>query len=117
MTGRLRAVSISPTRLGRRIGGVLVSAIALCAVMAPAPAYAWWGWLEKMSGPSGLNGPQIEVRAVCFGDRHDDVKRAGSLAAEAARLTPIANRSKDPDWEGVADRWMEAATTWASILG
>jgi hypothetical protein len=98
----------------------LIAALLLCGLTLPAPAYAWWGWLEKMSGPSGLNGPQFEVRVLCFGDRHDEVQRAESLAAEARRLTRIAEAEeaarRNPDWRSAGDRWLDVATAWAVIL-
>jgi hypothetical protein len=49
----------------------LVVSSALCAavlIAAPTPAHAWFGWLDKMSGPGPYKGLLVETRLVCFGD-------------------------------------------------
>ena len=50
----------------RRLGLML----ALCLVIeasAPAPALAWFGWLDEWSGPGKFWGLLYEMRLVCFG--------------------------------------------------
>ena len=50
----------------RRLGLML----ALCLVIeasAPAPALAWFGWLDEWSGPGEFWGLLYEMRLVCFG--------------------------------------------------
>jgi hypothetical protein len=34
----------------------------------PAPADAWWGWIDELTGPKGLHGPQLDVRLKCFAE-------------------------------------------------
>ena len=40
---------------------------ALFVIMMPAPAHAWFGWLDNLSGPGPFIGDEIEIRLVCFG--------------------------------------------------
>ncbi|MGE3472372.1 MAG: hypothetical protein AB7O28_18600 [Vicinamibacterales bacterium] len=44
--------------------------LAMCFVTqlaAPAPALAWFGWLDKWSGPGQWWGGRLDVRLICFG--------------------------------------------------
>jgi hypothetical protein len=50
----------------RRIGVMLALCIAIEA-SAPAPASAWFGWLDRWSGPGKFWGLLYEARLVCFG--------------------------------------------------
>lgn len=44
----------------------------LCAVsflfMVPAPAHAWWDWLDELTGPGPFTGPDLQWRIVCIQD-------------------------------------------------
>lgn len=41
----------------------------VCLVLAwPTRADAWWGWIDELTGPKGLHGPQLDVRLKCFAD-------------------------------------------------
>ena len=46
-----------------------VTVIALCAVSfliaLPAPAHAWWDWLDELSGPGPFTGFDL---ACCMND-------------------------------------------------
>jgi hypothetical protein len=113
-------VPTSRTYFARCAGRWLIATVALCALMVPAPAYAWWGWLEKMSGPDGLKGPQFEFRVACFGEKPGDVELAESLGKEATALTVVASRSQreeSDEWEDAGNKWWEVATAWAAALG
>jgi hypothetical protein len=49
-----------------------VIVIALCVlafvITLPAPAHAWWYWLDELSGPGPFTGPQFDFRIACFGE-------------------------------------------------
>src|SRR6267142_1035934 len=79
--------------------------VAICLVLAPAPAQAWWGWLDDLSGPGRFRGPLFEFRIICFGPESeakrlvDDLKNAVGLTrkieaggGEAARVDAVAAR-------------------------
>lgn len=50
----------------RRIGMMLALCLAIEA-SAPAPALAWFGWLDEWSGPGKFWGVLYEARLLCFG--------------------------------------------------
>jgi hypothetical protein len=54
----------------RRICTLVGSAIVLLAV--PAPAYAWWEFLEEFSGPKKFYGWDIQMRVFCLVDRVEE---------------------------------------------
>jgi hypothetical protein len=39
----------------------------LIVVLAPAPAYAWFEWLDYLSGPGPFKGVKVDVRVLCLG--------------------------------------------------
>ena len=45
---------------------------ALCAAsflfMLPAPAHAWWNWLDELSGPGPFQGVDFQWRLACVQD-------------------------------------------------
>lgn len=44
-------------------------ACLLVFLALPAPAHAlFWHWLDELSGPGTFNGPEIEIRVVCFSE-------------------------------------------------
>ena len=42
--------------------------LAVFFLVTPAPAQAWFGWLDDLSGPGPFWGEQYEVRVACIGD-------------------------------------------------
>ena len=42
---------------------------ALLVLMVPAPAHAWFGWLDNLSGPGPFHGLEFDVRLACFMDQ------------------------------------------------
>lgn len=60
------------TFLGQVRSGARVALLLLCAVTiewaAPPPALAWFGWLDKFSGPGDFKGGEVEIRLLCFGE-------------------------------------------------
>jgi hypothetical protein len=47
-------------------------------LMAPAPAQAWWGWLDELSGPGPWMFFDVQYRIACIEDRGSD---AAAMAA------------------------------------
>lgn len=45
---------------------VVLATVLLVYTLLPAPAYAWLGWLDELSGPK-LWGFQFDARVMCFG--------------------------------------------------
>ena len=41
----------------------------LIVVVTPAPAHAWFEWLDRLSGPGYWWGGKVDVRALCFGPK------------------------------------------------
>jgi len=54
---------------------------ALLVVIMPAPAHAWFGWLDNLSGPGPFMGDEIEIRLFCFGGEH-------GAAGESSQFVP-----------------------------
>jgi hypothetical protein len=73
--------------------------VLLCLIITmatPAPAEAWFAWLDRLSGPGPWYGLKVDVRALCFGAEippiavapdSEDFKDPGrvSLAVEEVR--------------------------------
>src|SRR5947199_90795 len=38
----------------------------LLLVLVPAPAQAWFGWLDNLSGPGPFNGAEFDYKFLCF---------------------------------------------------
>lgn len=58
-------------------------------VARPSPAYAWWGWIDELTGPKGFHGLQIDARMKCFGAPRTDLETA--LQALIVRDQQIQN--------------------------
>jgi hypothetical protein len=86
--------------------------LALLLLLAPAPAHAWWGWLDDLSGPGRFRGPQFEFRLVCFG-QESEAKRLVDLFKNANVLTSKVD--KDPLKTAAALKDAEAA--WDEFIG
>jgi hypothetical protein len=52
----------------RRVRAALILGV-LFELMLPAPAHAWWDWLDQLSGPGKFRGWHLEARLVCFTER------------------------------------------------
>jgi hypothetical protein len=49
-------------------------------LILPAPAHAWWGWWDELSGAGPFRGLEIEARIACFGEATPHPARDGTLA-------------------------------------
>ena len=58
--------------------------IALCVlsflVSLPAPAHAWWDWLDEFSGPGPFTGFDLQWRLACINDKLPEEKPNTPLA-------------------------------------
>ena len=70
----------------RRIALTLVSTV-LMLVALPAPAAAWWEFLEELSGPGRFFGWDVDLRLFCLNDKFDPA-RAGQDTPETERVGP-----------------------------
>jgi hypothetical protein len=59
----------------RRTTFVVIAGVWLLLAW-PARANAWWGWIDELTGPKGLHGPQLDVRLKCFTPDSDAVKKS-----------------------------------------
>ena len=52
--------------------------LAVFLLIAPAPAQAWWGWLDELSGPGPWMFGDLQYRIVCIEDRGSDAQAFGA---------------------------------------
>jgi hypothetical protein len=52
----------------RRVRAALILGV-LFQLMLPAPAHAWFDWLDELSGPGRFKGWHLEARLVCFTEK------------------------------------------------
>ena len=65
----------------------------LVQVALPAPAYAWWEKLEKLSGPGPFSGLAVDFRVACFGEVSPEATKADAATREAIAATAAARLS------------------------
>ena len=81
---------------------VLLAVLLLIA----APAHAWWGWLDDLSGPGRFRGPQFEFRLVCFGEESEAKKLVDGLK-NANELTRKIVRGNIESINAAGDAWRQ----------
>jgi hypothetical protein len=86
---------------------LLVAGIQL---LAPPPADAWFGWLDKFSGPGPFKGLLFDARLACFG-APTGVESPEFRAAEA--LTRLLIESTEKDF---AQLRRETAEAWNVVF-
>jgi len=52
--------------------------LAVFLLLAPAPAQAWWGWLDELSGPGPWMFVDLQYRIACIEDRGPDAQAVGA---------------------------------------
>jgi hypothetical protein len=62
---------------------VIVTCCVIMQLAAPAPAHAWWEWLDQLSGPGPFTGLDVQWRVKCIEDM-----RAGATHLEATNINP-----------------------------
>jgi hypothetical protein len=110
----------------------LVTLGLVLMMLLPSPAFAWFGWLDKLSGAGPFWGLLFDVRAVCFGQEYDGPKLLDALATvERARTLELqssqdyktasdayANRGGEPNWARIASIYQTAlASSSATASG
>lgn len=55
-------------------------------VVTPAPAHAWFEWLDRLSGPGWWLGGKVDVRLACFGDAVPTMSKTESPSQMIERL-------------------------------
>jgi hypothetical protein len=85
-------------------------------MLSPAPAHAWWGWLDDLSGPGTFRGPQFEFRAMCFGPESEakqllgDLKNADALARKLIggdESSTVSRQLAAADANAALDAWRQ----------
>ena len=77
-------INFLPGRSRMRSFKVSVLLGALLVIMMPAPAHAWFGWLDNLSGPGYFIGDEVEIRLFCFkGDEGGEPVRVVSVTVES----------------------------------
>src|SRR5262245_54869090 len=59
----------------------------LSVLAAPAPAHAWWDFIEEFSGPRKFQGPDIQLRLFCV--MRPEIPAGQPAAAGQAVKTPV----------------------------
>jgi hypothetical protein len=80
--------------------------LVVCLLIAPAPAQAWWGWLEELSGPGKFSGPQFEFRLVCFGEE-SEAKRLIDTFKRVRLLTSKIDGGTSESVKAAGDAWRD----------
>ena len=87
--------------------------VLLCLVivaLTPAPAQAWFEWLDRLSGPGRWWGAKIDVRALCFGQSLPaSVAEIRRRIAEAKKGTFRLGMLNFVDIQSTGDEWIEIA--------
>src|SRR6478752_2803342 len=84
---------------------LLTVMFAVCFVIGrPAPAHAWWHWLDELTGPGPFMGPDFQWRLVCVNDplpevRQVELVRARDLAKSAVEEAEAEVRRRQDDAE------------------
>ncbi|MEZ5291107.1 MAG: hypothetical protein R2745_08500 [Vicinamibacterales bacterium] len=96
----------------RRLGLAVLTCVAV-QLTAPAPAFAWFGLLDKWSGPGGFWGRLYEVRVICFGPSSTVPELEAALARARQSFERVSASSIDllpSDVDSVATDWNSFAS-------
>ena len=71
---------------------LIVTCCVVVQLAAPAPAHAWWDWIDQLSGPGPFTGWDVQWRVKCIPDtrpgaedlRLDNIESAGRRALARA---------------------------------
>ncbi len=101
----------------RRLGVSLWLCFLIQAV-APAPALAWWGWLDKWSGPGPFTGWLVEVRLACFGPSsgYRELRAALRKAQAASRAHETALNQRTLGETQLRQSELDAQKEWQDLL-
>jgi hypothetical protein len=91
----------------------MIRSVLVCTfimVVTPAPADAWFEWLDRLSGPGRWYGLKVDVRALCFGKAMPLKKTRTDLQALSNRLKAVslsnvsAVQDMTTELSGIADQ-------------
>jgi hypothetical protein len=63
--------------------------------VAPAPAYAWWDFIEEFSGPRKFQGPDIQLRLFCVMQPQDPAGARPAAAGQPAQAPVTAEKGSE----------------------
>jgi hypothetical protein len=95
----------------RRVLVAIVLSVCLQVAM-PAPAQAWFGWLDQLSGPGPSKGFHWVSRLICVVEE-ESTDAAVKLTVKASGLEASTTTS----WRRVSDAWKRAAREWEEVGG
>lgn len=101
------------------MAGIGSGVALLLQLVWPAPAEAWWGKLEKLSGPGPFTGLVYEFRVACFGSEDNSFTAANVRTSSARVAIATARRERSTgksNWVFARDSWNEAAQAWAAVI-
>lgn len=79
--------------------------VTLLMVLVPSPAFAWFGWLDALSGPGPWFGALFEFRLKCFGPIADK-STLQALTAVANGLASSTPNARTPNsWLALEKAW------------
>lgn len=84
-------------------------AFVLIILLLPSPAQAWFGWLDRLSGPGGFHSRQVELRLFCFGP---DSPVPGLLRDLSETRVTTARFAADQN----SERYEAARAAWLKFL-
>ncbi len=104
---------------------------AILLLVPSTKAYAWWEFVESLSGPGRWMGPDIDARIMCFVDTRSrsENKDALGLLDTARSKTPTDDELraavKDPNarvtiyekWQDALPLWQNALDSWQRLAG
>jgi hypothetical protein len=73
----------------RRLGFVLICG-GILQLLTPAPAQAWFGWLDKLSGPGPFLTWDLEYRVFCVDDSRANVENVSLSNIRSEKLQRVA---------------------------
>jgi hypothetical protein len=104
---------------------------AILLLVPTTNAYAWWEFVESLSGPGRWTGPDVDARLMCFVDTRSrpENKAALTLLDTARDATPseeeVRKAQNDPDarlailakWRTALPSWQIALDRWEQLAG
>jgi hypothetical protein len=63
--------------------------LAVFLLIRPAPAQAWFGWLDDLSGPGPFWGAEFDFRLVCFMEKAPWSESIAAMQVANALLEPV----------------------------
>jgi hypothetical protein len=84
--------------------------VVLVFLALPAPAHAFFGWLDNLSGPGKFRGWQFEFRVACFGETSETKKISERVAIAQGLTERLTSRSQPADLAAAQNAWRDLVT-------